>query len=201
MPYVNKLDAQINDWNLTPVRKKMSIARYGDDFKGCHGKATLIPEIGVYSCTCGKFFEPTDGMQIRGTKLPLNTWAEAMALARKHGRNISAKITAENLGVSLVTAYRMLERINSLPEFDLGMGHKRPTRIDLRRAAAHRNAEVHSSVGEMMGLLSLSVELDGLKLDDLPNLSKDYRAGLEHGIKWASKLAHKRALQPHNPER
>lgn len=187
MPYVNKLDRQIGDWNLTPVRRRMSIARYGYDFEGCHGKAELIPEIGVYSCTCGKFFEPTDGMGLRGTKTPLSKWAAAMELARKHGRNTSARHVAEQVGVSLPTAYRMLRDIDRLPEFDLTVDRS-PHPDDGNGGTTRQRDRVFNK----NKLLKIADALEGLN-PNLPDLPKDYHAGLMHGLKWAAKVVRREA--------
>ena len=197
MPYVNKLDQSVSGWELAPIRKKMSIARYGADFKGCHGKTTFIHELGVYACAdkdCGKYIEPTAGLKIKGTRLPLEKWADAMVMARQHGQDLSIKVAAENLGISLVTAYRLFTQINALPEFNVGIYPKRPRNEDADRRDTRRIQDGRQRrMGEQNGLMMLSLELEHLdpKLPD--DLSKDYRAGLMHGLKWAAKVARQRA--------
>jgi hypothetical protein len=108
---------------LFAARRKAMEARWPEGFTHCPqcgNPVERLPVVGAFKCVpCDKITDCFDGMVGQRLRTPIEKIARAMEIVRKYGADTSAKMLAEDIGVSLPTAYTILLRIRAAPEFDI----------------------------------------------------------------------------------
>lgn len=204
MAYTKKAHRQTADWDLAPERKRMSLARWPSEFTGCHGKVEFMEAIGFYQCRdtlCGHTFDPLKGLEEYNFRLPFNKLAAVMEIARKFGKNISARAVAESVGLSLPTTYRVLRALDELPEFNLQMSSVRPGRPTRRARELREYPKPEDAIYERGGydrLMEFAKIMEEF-VPHVPTLSPEKQEMLHWAFKWAAKKAREHAQNSLKP--